>query len=130
MDDVRAVMDEIGSERATLLGYFEGGPMSILFAATYPERTRSLVLVGTYAKFWRPELGDEERRAQLENVVARWGDGSTAEFFARDSDEVLRSWWGSRERLGGSPGADRGEFELKGLDERRRLYTARGETGD
>src|SRR5829696_357058 len=46
MDDVRAVMDAVGSERAALLGHSEGGPMSILFAATYPERVWALVLEG------------------------------------------------------------------------------------
>ncbi|MFW2367962.1 MAG: alpha/beta fold hydrolase, partial [Desulforhopalus sp.] len=50
MDDVRAVMDAVGSERAALFGISEGGPMSILFAATYPERTHALVMYGTYAK--------------------------------------------------------------------------------
>ena len=49
MDDVRAVMDAVGTERAALFGYHEGGPMSMLFAATYPERTRALALFGTYA---------------------------------------------------------------------------------
>jgi class 3 adenylate cyclase len=107
MDDVRAVMDAAHSERAALLGYFEGGPMSVLFAATYPERTTALVLFGTYARFWSPELSDEERRAQLEAVVSRWGDGSTVSQFAPESDDVLRTWWGTRERLGGSPGAAR-----------------------
>ena len=42
MDDVRAVMDTVGSERAALLGFSEGGPMSIVFAATYPQRTSAL----------------------------------------------------------------------------------------
>lgn len=107
MRDVCAVMDAVGSERAALFGYFEGGPMSVLFAATYPERTRALVLFGTYARFWSPELTDEERQAQLDDVVARWGDGSTVSLFVRDADDVLRAWWGSRERLGGSPGAAR-----------------------
>jgi len=107
MDDVRAVMDAAGSESAALFGYFEGGPMSVLFAATYPERTRALVLFGTYARYWQPELSDEERREQLEDVVARWGDGSTVTLFAPDADEVLRTWWGARERLAGSPGAIR-----------------------
>src|SRR5262245_6376283 len=50
MDDVRAVMDSVGSERAALFGVSEGGPMSVLFAATYPERTSALVLYGTYAR--------------------------------------------------------------------------------
>ena len=50
MDDARAVMDAVGSERAALFGYSEGGPMCILFAATYPARARALVLYGAYAK--------------------------------------------------------------------------------
>ena len=50
MDDVRAVMDAVGSRRAALLGASEGGPMAILFAATYPERTRALMLYGSYAR--------------------------------------------------------------------------------
>lgn len=50
MDDVRAVMDAAGSERATLFGVSEGGPMCALFAATYPERTASVVIYGSYAR--------------------------------------------------------------------------------
>src|SRR5712692_11915833 len=52
IDDVRAVMDAAGVERAALFGYSEGGPMSALFAATYPDRVRALVLYGTFAT-WR-----------------------------------------------------------------------------
>lgn len=55
MDDVRAVMDSVGSEKATLLGHSEGGNMSTLFAATFPERTEGLILVSTYAKRIRSE---------------------------------------------------------------------------
>ena len=51
MDDVRAVMDAVGSERAALFGVPRAAPMSMLFAATYPERTRALVLYGTYAHY-------------------------------------------------------------------------------
>src|SRR5919107_3608720 len=51
MDAVRAVMDAAGSERAALFGISEGGAMSMLFAATYPERTHSLALYGTYAHY-------------------------------------------------------------------------------
>lgn len=50
MDDVRAVLDAVGSERAALLGISEGGAMSVLFAATYPERTSALVLLGCFAR--------------------------------------------------------------------------------
>ena len=50
MDDVRAVMDAVGSEQAALIGVSEGGPISVLFAATYPQRTVALVLYGTLAR--------------------------------------------------------------------------------
>jgi len=50
MDDVRAVMDAVDSERAILFGYSEGGPMCLLFATTYPERTRALILFGSMAR--------------------------------------------------------------------------------
>src|SRR5687768_14557135 len=50
MDDVRAVMDAVGSERAVLLGISEGGPMCSLFAATYPEKTEGLIMIGSYAR--------------------------------------------------------------------------------
>ena len=79
MDDVRAVMDAAGSERAALFGYSEGGPMSVLFAATYPARTRALVLYGTYAKRlrsddypWAPTW--EERVAVAAGAGAHWGE--------------------------------------------------------
>src|SRR3990167_8215844 len=56
MDDVRAVMDAVGSERAALFGVSEGGPMAFLFAATYPDRTRAIVLYGEYARLaWAPD---------------------------------------------------------------------------
>lgn len=107
MDDVRAVMDAVGSESAAIFGYFEGGPMSVLFAATYPERTRALVLFGTYAAIWQRNLTESQRAAIVEDVVAHWGNGDTIVRFAPDADAVMRSWWGARERIGGSPGAIR-----------------------
>jgi pimeloyl-ACP methyl ester carboxylesterase len=78
MHDVQAVMDDAGSEQAALFGISEGGPMSILFAATYPERTKALVLYGTYAKkSWvadNPEGWTDERwAAVLENTERHWG---------------------------------------------------------
>jgi pimeloyl-ACP methyl ester carboxylesterase len=78
MDDVRAVMDAVGSERAALLGHSEGGNMSVLFAATYPNRTRALVLVGCYAKRTRSEdypwaPATQERQRHIEDVEAAWG---------------------------------------------------------
>ena len=80
MDDMRAVMDAAGSERAAVFGWSEGGPMAILYAATYPERVSHLVLSGTFACYVGdalhgevvvPELYD----AFVEMIVGQWGDG-------------------------------------------------------
>jgi len=83
MDDVRAVLDAVGSERAAVLGHSEGGNMSVLFAATYPERTAALVLVGCYAKRvrspdypWAP--APEERAREIEEVARVWGSEAYA----------------------------------------------------
>lgn len=81
MDDIRAVMDAAGLERASLLGASEGGPLAMLFAATYPQRTTNLVLWGSWASMVRrpdypwgltPEEVDEAAHAYGE----RWGTGS------------------------------------------------------
>ncbi len=80
MDEVRAVMDAVGSERAALIGLSEGGPMSALFAATYPERTVALGLYGTMARARRDidyPHGNEEAIATLYRIVDRgWGTGA------------------------------------------------------
>ena len=56
MDDVRAVMDAAGSERAALIGVSEGGPLNLLFAATHPDRTTAIAIVGTFARIaWAPD---------------------------------------------------------------------------
>ncbi len=107
MDDVRAVMDAVGTQRAALFGYHEGGPMSMLFAATYPERTQALALFGTFAAAPVSRMSDEQRAAVIDDVVRRWGDGTTITRFWPDADDVMRAWWGTRERLAGSPGAIR-----------------------
>jgi len=78
MHDVHAILDEIGSERAALFGVSEGGPMSLLYAATYPERTSALVLYGSYAKrSWAPDYPfgwkDEQWERVLANIDQNWG---------------------------------------------------------
>src|SRR5260370_36300639 len=75
MDDVRAVMDAVGSQRAVLLGASEGGPMSILFAATYPKRTRALVLYGSYAHFLSWVLTRAKLEVFIERAEETWGSG-------------------------------------------------------
>jgi pimeloyl-ACP methyl ester carboxylesterase len=72
IDDVRAVMDAVGSERAAFFGISEGGPMSILFAATHPQRTSALILYGTYARrMWAPDHPWGRTEAEMEAILER-----------------------------------------------------------
>jgi len=113
MDDVRAVMDAVGSDSAAAMGVSEGGPMSILFAATYPERTRALVLCGAEVREetaeewpWGEATREEfEERQTLENVVARWGKGLSLDYLipSRKGDERLREQLGRLQVQSASP---------------------------
>jgi pimeloyl-ACP methyl ester carboxylesterase/DNA-binding winged helix-turn-helix (wHTH) protein len=112
MDDVRAVMDAVGSERAALCGVSEGGPMCSLFAATYPEKTVALVMIGTYAKRirdaeypWGPTA--EQREQFFEVMRKQWGGPVGIEERAPSvaSDPQFRDWWATYLRMGASPGA-------------------------
>ncbi len=112
MDDVRAVMDAAGSKRAVVLGSSEGGPMSILFAATYPERVSSLILYGAMARAaWAPDnpwgRTDEDMAAMLERHEALWGSGHSVDRFAPSiaSDPDYRRWRGRVDRAAATPGA-------------------------
>jgi class 3 adenylate cyclase len=107
MDDVRAVMDAVGSERAALFGISEGGAMSLLFAATYPERTRALILYGTYAHFHTWVLPPDGFERFLEKIEQSWGTAASLTAFAptKVADERFRRWWARFERLGASPSA-------------------------
>jgi pimeloyl-ACP methyl ester carboxylesterase/class 3 adenylate cyclase len=94
MDDLHAVMDAVGAERPALFGMSEGGPMSILFAATYPERVQSLVLYGTLPRF-SPEPPEylwgftaEESDAFQEEIETHWGEGALADLFFGEVAEV------------------------------------------
>lgn len=112
LDDIRAVMDAVGSDQAVIFGYSEGGPMSILFAATYPERVSSLVLWGAVAKGvaskdypWPPKF-----RSISDKTKQLW-EPKTAKnslyMFAPSvaGDEHIRQWWATNIRLGVSPAA-------------------------
>jgi class 3 adenylate cyclase len=113
MDDVRAVLDAVGSERAALFGYSEGGPMSILFAGTYPERTSALVLYGTYAKRrdpdddypWAPTW--EARQAYAAEIERDWGWQADMQRMSPSADDAMAGWWAARARAAASPGAAR-----------------------
>jgi len=100
MDDVRAILDDLGSERAVLLGVSEGGPMSLLFAATYPDRTRAVILCGSEVREERSEdwpWGEstpEQHHASMERVPAAWGSGSMIEYIwpSASGDEQRYAW--------------------------------------
>ena len=118
MDDVRAVMDAVGSERATILGVSEGGAMSTLFAATHPRRTLALVLIGTFPRMMRaPDypvgLSDDDFRKRLASGEEdEWASVVTKEWLARVAPDLLRNieavrWYTSYVVRSASPGANR-----------------------
>jgi pimeloyl-ACP methyl ester carboxylesterase len=116
MDDLRAVMDAAGSERAAIYGGSEGGALSILFAATYPERVSALVLYGAYARLaWASDYSDgvpEDAWIDgLPLVEKSWGRGTGEGPFVNAlapklaNDPVFQKTYGRWERLSASPGA-------------------------
>ncbi|MGH2675076.1 MAG: adenylate/guanylate cyclase domain-containing protein [Actinomycetota bacterium] len=112
MDDVRAVMDAVGSERAALFGVSEGGPMCALFAATYPDRTSALIVYGTYARRLHSEdypwgRPPEEREAFIRDIEENWGGPVALPQRAPSAmgDERFVRWWSSYLRQSASPGA-------------------------
>ncbi|MFN8227773.1 MAG: adenylate/guanylate cyclase domain-containing protein [Mycobacterium sp.] len=111
MDDLHAVLDAAGVERPTLFGMSEGGPMSLLFAATFPERVRSLVMYGVAARFSQ-ELPDhpwgftaEQKAGHLANIESHWGEGALAELFFGEIADVpgFRDFYGRYQRTSASP---------------------------
>jgi pimeloyl-ACP methyl ester carboxylesterase len=106
VDDIRAVLDAVGSPRAALLGISEGGALAAVFAATHPQRTSALILYATIAAFisWIPT--PEELRHVLESIDRTWGTGASLPRYAPSmaGDERFRRWWARHEREGGSPG--------------------------
>ena len=112
MDDVRTIMDTVGSQRAAFFGVSEGGPMSILFAATYPERTAALILYGTYARrLWAPDhpwgRTEAEAEAIFERMERNWGKDALLELWApslMNNAEANRAV-ATYQRLSASPGA-------------------------
>jgi class 3 adenylate cyclase/esterase/lipase len=111
MDDVRAVMDAVGSQRAALFGLSEGGPLSMLFAATYPARVRALVLCetlvgGTQDPDFAPGVKARRIFASLHEVVeSSWGEGLTLEMFAPSLQRVAlsREYMARYERASATP---------------------------
>lgn len=110
MDDFRAVLDAVGSQKAALLGTCEGGALSALFAATYPERTRALILANSFARAtanhdypWAET--PEEWREDADRIMEHWGTGDFLHRFAPSAvdDPLIQEWWPRFQRLAVSP---------------------------
>ena len=111
MADIRAVLDAVGSERAALFGISEGGPLSIVFSVTYPERTSALIAYGSYARWLRDDDYPWGRSPQqfadfLAGIERAW---ETGEWWIQHNptalaDERYRRWWARYLRAGASPG--------------------------
>lgn len=114
MQDLRAVMDAAGSERAALLGLSEGGPISVLFAATYPDRVTALILYGTFARMTKtddypwgypPDVFERIVDAKIDS----WGGDNTVDYFAPSlaHDVEFRRRWAAFERRATNPSSYR-----------------------
>ena len=107
MDDVGAVMDAVGVEKAAIFGISEGGSLATLFAASHPDRSQALILYGAFAQFksWFPT--QEALEGLFQYIDSAWGSGESLPMFAptMKDDLALKEWWGKFERLGASPGA-------------------------
>jgi pimeloyl-ACP methyl ester carboxylesterase len=133
LDDVRAVMAAAGSERAVLMGVSEGGPLCTLFAATYPEKTEALIMVGSYARrFTAPDYPwgqtPEDAQAFERAILDGWGGPVGLESRAPTvaDDAEFRAWWAAYLRMGASPGAARALTRMNAqIDVRDVLPTVR-----
>ncbi len=118
MDDLRAVMDAAGSARAALFGWSEGGAMSALFAASYPERTVALVLLGAFARRVRAAdypwgLTPEQRTTVRDAILKQWGATFGIERCpSKMGDPAFQHWWGRFFRLSATPRAGLALFDM------------------
>jgi pimeloyl-ACP methyl ester carboxylesterase len=112
MDDIRAVLDEVGSERATVIGMSDGGPIAAVFAATYPQRMNGLIMINSYARRlrsadypWGPS--DEDWRGLEETFKRDWGGPTFLDLVvpSHAKDAEFAAWWASYLRRSSSPGA-------------------------
>jgi len=109
IDDVRAVMDAAGSRSATIYGWSEGGPMSIMFVATYPDRVTALILYGTFAsvkdKPW--SVPREDWEASMVDIEKHWGQAVLLRVNGPSAleDPAMVEWGGRLERASASPGS-------------------------
>ncbi|TCO45603.1 serine aminopeptidase S33 family [Kribbella antiqua] len=120
MHDVLAVMDAVGSRRAVLVGYSEGGPMAIMCAAAHPERVAGLVLYGCYAKrVWSEDYPwaqtQEERAAYTDILVNRWDWEADMRLRCPSADVPMQKWWAQRMRASATPSTVRALMDMNSL---------------
>ncbi|HUH98179.1 MAG TPA: adenylate/guanylate cyclase domain-containing protein [Anaerolineales bacterium] len=134
-DDIRAVMDAAGSERATIFGVSEGVNMACVFAALYPERTRSLILWGGQARWvrahdypWGPTPEEQEaliQHARLtwpsRDYLTRWGAG-----LGDDVDQAYLDWWTRKAQASASPAAVAALEEMNAQIDTRAILSSIG----
>jgi class 3 adenylate cyclase/pimeloyl-ACP methyl ester carboxylesterase len=111
VDDVRAVLDTVGSRRAVVLGYISGSAPAMVFAASHPERVESLILFMPYARVLLDDdypigIPGEILNAIVQQTLTAWGTGQSVDVMAPSmaGDPRFRAWWAQIERLGASPG--------------------------
>jgi DNA-binding SARP family transcriptional activator/pimeloyl-ACP methyl ester carboxylesterase len=119
LDDMLAVMQAVGTKKAVLMGYIEGGPNSILFAATYPKLVSGLVLYATSAKWARSDdypwaLTRDQYDLWFAKIMANWGEPLDLDIYApsRVHDSAFRAWWAKSMRLSSSPGGIKAVLEV------------------
>jgi pimeloyl-ACP methyl ester carboxylesterase len=123
MDDIRAVRDAVGSTESVTYGFSEGGSLELMFAATYPERTRALVLFGA-----TPTYGEKFAAAWAKYADSSWGSGEIAAMAAasRAADPAYREWFGRLERLAATSAGRAGQKVREKCDECRPHEQLRG----
>ena len=126
MHDILAVMDAVGSDRAVLVGYSEGGPMAMMMAAMHPERVHSLVLYGTYAcRTWAEDYPwaqtRERRAAYTDELVSQWDWEADLRMRCPSGDEDMARWWAQRMRAAATPGTIRALMDMNSLVDVRDL---------
>jgi class 3 adenylate cyclase len=119
VEDLHAVLDAVGAAQPALMGISEGGPLSMMFAATHPDRVRALVLMGSFARLpdegYFPELVEwlDDVRREIPTMEETWGEGRLVDIFAPDyaDDPSARASFGLYERLSASPSMARAVLE-------------------
>jgi class 3 adenylate cyclase len=130
MDDLRAVMDAVGSERGAVVASMAGGFMASVFAATYPERTTALVLVDAFARFTRaadyPWGDDATTTGDRLSAFEGWGNGMMLDLFAPEiaHDAAVRNTWSRYERHSVSPGTALAMVQMIGATDVRSVLPA------